>query len=281
MLQPFTTDRNHWRSKLFKVVFESDTRAGRLFDIVLLGLILISLLVVMLQSMPEYQAKYGNYLYITEWILTILFTIEYILRCISVKLPFKYTGSFYGVVDIISILPTYVSILFPQSQYLLAVRGLRLMRVFRVFKLTHFVRESMGIVMAMRASAKRISVFLAFVFLLSIVLGSIVYVVESPYNDKFNSIPQSVYWSIVTITTVGYGDISPITPAGKVLASLIMLLGYAIIAVPTGIVTVELSRAASREGHSKKICPHCAATKHEPDAVFCKYCGYLLEEEGQ
>ncbi len=279
MLQPFTKDRNHWRAKLYKVVFESDTKAGRLFDIVLLGLILLSLVVVMFQSMPEYQAKYGDYLYYTEWILTILFTIEYIIRCISVKFPVKYTGSFYGVVDIISILPTYLSILFPQSQYLLAVRGLRLMRVFRIFKLTHFVRESMGIVLAMRASAKRISVFLAFVFLLSVVLGSIVYVVESPYNDKFNSIPQSVYWSIVTITTVGYGDISPITPAGKVLASLIMLLGYAIIAVPTGIVTVELSKAASREGTSKKICPHCAATSHEKDAVFCKYCGYPLEEE--
>lgn len=279
MQQPYTTNSNHWRYKLFKIVFENDTRAGRLFDIALLVLILLSLIVVTLQSLPSYQAKYGAYLYFVEWCITILFTIEYILRCLSVKQPVKYTGSFYGLVDIVAILPTYLSILFPQSQYLLAVRGLRLMRVFTIFKLTHFVRESMGIVLAMRASAKRISVFLAFVFLLSIVLGSIVYVVESPYNDKFNSIPQSVYWSIVTITTVGYGDISPITPAGKALASLIMLLGYAIIAVPTGIVTVELSRATSREGTSKKACPHCAATNHEKDAAFCKYCGYPLEEQ--
>jgi voltage-gated potassium channel len=277
MQQPFTKDKDHWRARLYKVVFESDTPAGKLFDVLLLILIVISLIVVMLQSIPRINVVYGQELYITEWIITILFTVEYILRCLAVKGPLNYSKSFYGIVDIISILPTYLSLLFPTSHYLLVIRGLRLMRVFRIFKLTHFVRESMGIVLAMKASARRIAVFLAFVFLLTIIMGSIVYVVENPYNSQFSSIPESIYWCIVTITTVGYGDISPVTSAGKIVASVIMLLGYAIIAVPTGIVTVELSKMSGQHT-SRKICSHCASTNHDSEAIFCKYCGYALEE---
>ena len=274
--QAADTNQDHWRSRLFTVIFENDTPAGKLFDVALLVLIFISLLLVMLQSIPRLDAKYHYIFYISEWVITILFTVEYMLRLIAVKKPISYAGSFYGVIDLLSILPTYLSILLPQTQYLLVIRSLRLMRVFRIFKLTQFVREGMTIGMALRASARRILVFLATVFIISIIMGSLVYVVESPVNSKFDSIPQSVYWSIVTITTVGYGDISPVTALGKILASLIMLLGYAIIAVPTGIVTVELTKSARSENINSQACPNCSKEGHDPDAKFCKYCGHTL-----
>ncbi len=274
--QAADTNKDHWRSRLFTVIFENDTPAGKLFDVVLLILIFLSLLLVMLQSIPSLDAKYHQLFYIGEWIVTIVFTIEYILRMIAVKSPIRYAKSFYGVIDLLSILPTYLSILLPQTQYLLVIRSLRLMRVFRIFKLTQFVREGMTIVLALKASARKILVFLATVFIISIIMGSIVYVVESPVNDKFDSIPQSVYWSIVTITTVGYGDISPVTPLGKFVASLIMLLGYAIIAVPTGIVTVELTKTARQEQMRNRACPNCSKEGHDNDAVYCKFCGHSL-----
>lgn len=265
-----------WKEKLFTVIFESDTRAGKNFDIALLILIILSIILVMIESIPSMLKEYDSFLYKAEWVITILFTIEYILRLLVVKKPWKYMTSFYGVIDLLSILPTYISFFIPQSQFLILIRALRLMRVFRIFKLTQFVRESMTIVLALKASSRRILVFLTFVVLLSIFLGALIYVVESPQNENFSSIPQSVYWSIVTITTVGYGDISPITPAGKLIASLIMLLGYAIIAVPTGIVTVELTKSARTEEAEAQACPSCGHSGHDPDARYCKYCGHAL-----
>jgi voltage-gated potassium channel len=266
----------NWRERLFTIIFEAETRAGKNFDIFLLILIFTSIILVMIESVPTMMKEYSRHLYIAEWVITILFTIEFILRLVVVKKPWKYMTSFYGVVDLLSILPTYISIFFPQSQFLIVIRSLRLMRVFRIFKLTRFVRESMTIVLALKASARRILVFLSFIVLLSIILGALIYVVESPQNEKFNSIPQSVYWSIVTITTVGYGDISPVTPVGKLIASLIMLLGYAIIAVPTGIVTVELSKSARTEAAEAQACPSCGHGGHDPDAKYCKFCGHSL-----
>lgn len=268
------TQRN-WRQRLFKVIFESDTRAGRNFDLALLILIFISLVVVMIQSMPRILAKYEQPLHYIEWGITILFSIEYILRILTVKRPLKFMTSFYGVVDLLAILPTYLSLLVPASHFLLAIRALRLIRIFRLLRLSQFVQEGNSIVLALKASARRITIFLAFVILLSIMLGTMIYVVESASNPDFSSIPQSIYWSIVTITTVGYGDIAPITPLGKIIASAIMLLGYAIIAVPTGIVTVELSRR-DKSSAPGRTCPGCGAGNHEPDARFCKYCGQPL-----
>jgi voltage-gated potassium channel len=270
------TTKKTWKEQLFTVIFEADTRAGRNFDLALFFLIIISLVIVMLQSIASINAQYGPHMLTVEWIITILFTIEYILRIISIKEPLKYMTSFYGLVDLLSILPTYFSLLFPPSHFLLAIRALRLIRIFRILKLGQFVREGNTIVMAMKASTKRITVFLAFVLLLSIILGALVYVVESGVNENFSSIPQSIYWAIVTITTVGYGDVSPITPLGKIIASGIMLLGYAIIAVPTGIVTVELSKRGDKDDVHNKTCKGCAAEIHDHDANFCKYCGHSL-----
>jgi voltage-gated potassium channel len=276
MYQHTSSTGSAWRSKLFTVIFESDTKAGKAFDIVLLFMILLSLVVVMIQGTPTLLEKYDRELYLIEWGITIIFTVEYLLRILAVKSPWRYVFSLYGLIDLLAILPTFLSLLFPQTQYLLVIRALRLMRVFRVFKLTHFVREGMGIVLALRASSKRILVFLAFVMVLSVILGSVVYMVEAPQNEKFNSIPQSIYWCIVTITTVGYGDISPVTPLGKFIASLIMILGYAIIAVPTGIVTVEMAKGKKQDELSNQSCPSCSKGGHEPDAVYCKYCGHPL-----
>jgi voltage-gated potassium channel len=266
----------NWRKKLFTIIFEADTRAGKIFDICLLVLIIFSVCLVLLQSIPAVHAEYRELMNNLEWAITIIFTVEYTLRLLAVRTPLKYAGSFYGVIDLLAILPTYLSLIFPASHYLVVVRSLRLMRVFRILKLAHFVRESNGIVLALKASARRILVFLAFVVLLSVILGSIIYVVENGVNPSFSSIPQSIYWAIVTITTVGYGDISPVTAFGKLIASLIMLLGYSILAVPTGIVTVELSRRAKLEDSNSQACPNCSRYGHDADAKFCKYCGHSL-----
>jgi voltage-gated potassium channel len=276
MEQSAEENKDHWRSRLFTVIFEHDTPAGKLFDIMLLVMIFLSLILVMLQSIPELEAKNREFFYQAEWVITILFTIEYVLRLMAVKKPKAYATSFYGIIDILSIIPTYLSLFLPLSQYLLVIRSLRLMRVFRIFKLTQFVRESTTIALALKASARRILVFFAFVLIITIVMGSIVYVVESPVNDRFSNIPQSIYWCIVTITTVGYGDVFPITALGKFLASFIMLLGYAIIAVPTGIVTVELTKSARTDQVKGQACPNCSAGGHDADALYCKYCGYHL-----
>lgn len=264
-----------WRNRLHNVIYESNTPAGKLFDIVLLLLIVSSIVVVMLDSIKRFNQLYGSYFDIFEWPFTILFTIEYILRLISIKRPLGYVFSFLGFVDLMAIIPSYLAIFFPGANSLLVLRALRLLRIFRIFKLSHFLSEADFLKSAVVASMKKISVFMLVVFTLVIILGSVMYLAESGQNG-FNSIPDSIYWAIVTITTVGYGDISPVTPTGKLIASLIMLIGYGIIAVPTGIITTEMTLAVRRRRQGQEACPGCGREGHDSDARFCKYCGTEL-----
>lgn len=265
-----------WREVLYEIIFEADTVAGKVFDVMLLLLIIASLITVSLESVDAYYAKYHQLFFILEIAFTIIFSIEYILRLISTKNPFNYAKSFYGIIDLVSILPTYLIFFFPQLHYLLLIRSMRLLRVFRIFKMVHFLNESLYLVNALWESRRKIFVFFFFVILLTIVCGSIMFVIESGHNDAFHSIPQSVYWAIVTLTTVGYGDISPVTPLGKVLASFIMLLGYCIIAVPTGIVSATMIKKIAAHKVTTQSCPNCHRQGHEIDAVYCKFCGETL-----
>ncbi len=263
-----------WRTNIYEVIFEADTPSGKLFDVLLIFAILISVTVVFLESIEELKNDYGQIFYALEWGFTILFTVEYLLRVISVNKPLKYIFSFYGIIDFLSIAPTYLSLVIVGSQYLLAIRILRLLRVFRVFKLTHLLTQSNILVEALKASRARIAVFLFAVLTSVVVIGAIIYVVEGPENG-FTSIPVSMYWAIVTLTTVGYGDISPQTPLGQFIASIVMIMGYAIIAVPTGIVSVEIASAA-RKQITTQVCPNCLSEGHDKDATHCKYCGSKL-----
>ena len=260
---------------MHEIIFESNTKAGKAFDVALLVSILLSIAIVMADSVDRLHNKYGNAFYIIEWFFTILFTIEYVLRLLSVKKPIAYTFTFFGIIDLLSIAPTYLSVLFAGAQSLLVLRALRLLRVFRIFKLSHFLAEMSFLRTAISASLCKIGIFISFVIILVIILGSVMYLVERGENG-FNSIPDCIYWAIVTITTVGYGDISPVTPMGKFVASLIMLLGYSIIAVPTGIVTTEMAIAARNKQQKHEACPNCGREGHDNDAAFCKYCGALL-----
>ncbi len=260
-----------WRLKLHEIIFEADTSAGKFFDILLIIAIILSVIIVMLDSIANVNRNFGNKLYILEWIFTLLFTVEYILRLISVGRPLKYATSFFGVVDLLAILPTYFSMFFPGSQYLLVIRVLRLLRIFRVLKLVQYLTEAQQLAKALHASKRKIIVFLFAVMTIVVIFGSLMYVIEGEENG-FTSIPRSIYWAIVTLTTVGYGDISPVTGIGQTLAAIIMIMGYAIIAVPTGIVTAELTMAANKK-ISTQSCPQCSAEGHESDAVYCKYCG--------
>lgn len=264
-----------WRSRLHEVIFESNTKAGKTFDVALLISILLSIGIVMADSVNSLHDKYGHQFYIIEWCFTILFTAEYILRLLSVKSPVAYAFTFFGIIDLLAIIPTYLSLFFVGAQSLLVLRALRLLRVFRIFKLSHFIAEMSFLGTAIGASLRKISIFISFVIILVIILGSIMYLVERGENG-FSSIPASVYWAVVTITTVGYGDISPVTPAGKFVASIIMLLGYSIIAVPTGIVSTEMAIAAKNRQQKHEACPNCGREGHASDALFCKYCGTLL-----
>lgn len=263
-----------WQQRLHTIIFEADTPAGRAFDVLLLVSIGLSVLVVFFESVPDIRARYGPLLLRIEWIFTILFTVEYLLRLLSVQQPLRYAVSFFGVVDLLSILPTYLSLLIPGTQYLLVIRILRLLRIFRVLKLVEYLQEANILRRAILASRRKISVFLFTVITLVVIIGALMYVVEGEQHG-FTSIPISIYWAVVTLTTVGYGDLSPQTPAGRLLATLVMLIGYGIIAVPTGIVTFELSRAATLEV-STQACPSCGAEGHDSDAVYCKYCGSQL-----
>lgn len=263
-----------WRRKLHEIIFEADTFGGRVFDVVLICAIILSVIVVILDSVNSYQQRFGSFLYAAEWFFTILFSLEYILRLISVRRPWRYALSFFGIIDILSILPTYASLFVPGVQYLLTVRILRLLRIFRVLKLTEFISEAQTLTTALRASAKKIGVFILTVLTLVTVIGSLIYVIEGEENG-FKDIPTSIYWAIVTLTTVGYGDLSPKTALGQFFASIVMILGYGIIAVPTGIVTVELSRT-SKTNFSTQSCPNCLMEGHDSDAVHCKYCGAML-----
>lgn len=262
------------RARLHEIIFEADTPAGRLFDIILIWSILLSVAAVVLESVSSVRAEYGQVLYAAEWFFTVLFTVEYVLRLTCVRQPLRYATGFYGIVDLLAIVPTYISFVVPGSQSLLTIRALRLLRTFRVLKLSQYLSEAQIIAAALRASRRKISVFLFSVLVVVLVVGTVMYVLEGEANG-FTSIPTAIYWAIVTMTTVGYGDISPATPLGKTLASLLMVVGYAIIAVPTGIVTVELSRTGT-DTVSTQVCPVCAAEGHDPDARHCKYCGARL-----
>jgi voltage-gated potassium channel len=270
------TDQNsNFRNKLYEIIFEADTPAGKWFDIILLWAILLSVLVVFLESISELRTDYGVIFFYLEWFFTILFTIEYALRIISTKKPLGYIFSFYGIIDLLAILPTYLSLVFAGSQYLLVIRILRLLRVFRILKLTHLVRQATILKKALIASRGKITVFLFAVLTLIVIVGAVMYVIEGPENG-FTSIPFSMYWAVVTMTTVGYGDVSPQTPIGQVFASIVMIMGYAIIAVPTGIVSVEIADAKKRT--TTQVCPNCFKQGHDPDAVHCKYCGSPINE---
>ncbi|MEF3075412.1 ion transporter [Methylobacter sp. Wu1] len=266
-----------WRESLNEVIFGSETPLGRAFDIGLSISIVLSVIVIMLDSVEAIQNRYGQAIYITEWLFTLLFTLEYGLRLISVRRPWLYFTSFFGLVDLVSILPSYLILLFPGAQSMLAIRILRLLRVFRILKLSAYMDEAQIMMAALSKSSRKIMVFLYSVFMIVVVLGSLVYVAESR-EAGFTSIPRSVYWAIVTLTTVGYGDISPQTPLGQLLASTIMIMGYGIIAVPTGIYSAELIRTYTEGKVRNDACPDCGRTGHDFDADYCKYCGHALED---
>jgi len=263
-----------WRDVLFEIIFEADTPAGKWFDIVLIISILLSVITIMLDSVSSIRAKHGELLYAVEWFFTILFTVEYIFRLLCVRKPIRYAVSFFGIVDLLAILPTYLSLLFFGSRFLPVVRVLRVLRIFRVLKLGHHTKEANVLRTALYASRRKILVFLFVVLILVVIIGSLMYVIEDEENG-FTSIPRCVYWAIVTLTTVGYGDISPESPGGQFLAAIVMILGYSIIAVPTGIMTVELSRAHTQQS-SCQACPSCSAEGHDRDAKYCKFCGTKL-----
>ncbi len=262
------------KKKLHEVIYEADTFGGKLFDIALLVLILISIVLVMLESVNDIDQKYHDQLYIAEWIVTILFSIEYILRIITIKKPTKYVFSFFGVIDFLSTIPMYLSMFFVGTHTLVAFRSLRLLRIFKIFKLASYIGEANQLIKALKASRARISVFLFFVLILCIILGTVMYLIEGNENG-FTSIPRSVYWAIVTLTTVGYGDIAPHTPFGQFIASVIMILGYAIIAIPTGIVSSELIKKEAINTNTQS-CPNCSYDDHKDDAEYCYHCGHNL-----
>lgn len=262
---------NRLRAGLHEVIFEADTRAGRLFDLVLIWSILFSVAAVMLDSVRSIRAVHGSLLTSLEWGFTILFTIEYGLRLSCIGRPIRYASSFFGVVDLLAIVPTYLSLVFPGSQYLLVIRILRVLRIFRVLKLVQFSNEANAMIRALRSSSRKMAVFFATVLTLVVIFGSVMYLIEGDENG-FSSIPRSIYWAIVTMTTVGYGDISPTTAAGQAVAAVVMMLGFAIIAVPTGIVASEMSRAQN-EPMSTQVCPECASEGHHHEARFCRECG--------
>jgi voltage-gated potassium channel len=263
-----------WQKKMHEVIFEADTPAGKLFDVILLIAILLSILVVMLESVPKYNYQYHNFFAFIEWVLTALFTVEYLVRIISLKKPLKYILSFYGLVDLLSILPSYLGLIFTGTHSLTVIRSLRLLRVFRILKLGKYLKEAKTLSIALRNSKNKIVVFLGAVLTLVIILGTIMYLIESP-EDGFTSIPRSIYWAIVTLTTVGYGDIYPSTDFGQFIASLVMITGYAIIAVPTGIVTNEMSKM-NKASTNTQACQSCSKEGHDNDAKYCKYCGEEL-----
>ena len=265
-----------WQQKLHTVIFEADTPGGKAFDLVLLIAIVISVLAVCLESVKSIDARYGVLFDRLEWTLTILFTIEYGFRLASVGRPLRYATSFFGIVDLLAIIPTYISVLVPGAQSLAVIRALRLLRIFRVLKLAHFVGEAAMLRGAMRASVRKIIIFLGFVLTMVLIIGALMYLIEGDEPETgFTSIPRSIYWAIVTLTTVGYGVVTPTTELGQTLAACVMILGYGIIAVPTGIVTVEIAKRVDAKV-STQACPSCAAEGHDIDAVFCRLCGEKL-----
>ena len=268
----------NWRHKLHEIIYEADTTLGKVFSILLFIVIIASIVLVMLESVKSIDQKYHNFLNISEWVITILFTLEYFARIVTVKRPLKYITSFYGIIDLLSTIPKYLSILFVGSHSLVALRALRLMRVFRILKLARYIGESNNFIRALKASRIRIFVFISFILILCTILGTIMYLIEDDASG-FTSIPESVYWAIVTLTTVGYGDIAPVTPFGQFIASIVMILGYAIIVIPTGIITSEIVKDSINNVQTNtQSCPSCLAEKHRDNAEFCYNCGERLND---
>ena len=261
----------YWKHRLHEIIYEADTPAGKLFDIVLLFLIVLSVVLVALESIDEFYNQYSFFLNISEWIITIFFTIEYILRLIAVHKPIKYIISFYGIIDFLSTIPKYLSLILLGTQSLVALRALRLLRVFRILKMTRYIGESNTLIKALIASRAKIGVFIFSVLVICIIFGTIMYMVESN-ESGFTSIPESIYWCIVTLTTVGYGDIAPMTALGQFIASFIMIMGYGIIAVPTGIVTAELTDQKKKIDSNTQACLHCMTSDHIDNSIFFYLC---------
>ncbi len=267
--------RNKLKLKIHEIIFEADTPAGKFFDVALLIFIIGSVIAALLESVPSIVVKYSNLFYYFEWIFTIFFTIEYGLRLYSTLKPWKYVFSFFGIVDLLAILPAYISIFFAGTQSLIVIRALRLLRIFRIFKMVNFISEAEFISRALYKSSRKILVFLFAILMIVIIMGSVMYLVEGGGNEDFDSIPRSIYWAIVTLTTVGYGDISPNTSFGQFIAAGVMILGYAVIAVPTGIVTNELINPKEVQKNTLS-CLSCSQSGHDDDAVYCKYCGHEI-----
>jgi len=270
------TPEGNIRNTIHDIIYEADTPAGKFFDIVLLILIVLSVIFVMIESIPGLSENIYYLLSIGEWVITIFFSVEYILRIISVKKPFRYIFSFYGIIDLLSTIPLYLSFILVGSNYLITVRALRLLRVFRILKITRYLGEANRLRRALHQSRPKILVFLFAVLIVAIIAGTVMYLVEGEENG-FTSIPRSVYWCIVTLTTVGFGDIAPVTPLGQFIATIIMILGYGIIAVPTGIVSAEFTKASEHVDVNSKCCINCNTDNHRDDAKFCHHCGEELE----
>lgn len=264
-----------WRLRLYTIIFEADTVAGRRFDLLLIAAILASILVVVLESVHAIAARHETLIDTLEWTFTLLFTVEYLARLACVRYPMRYATSFFGIIDLLSVLPTYLAFFVPEVHALLDVRILRLIRIFRILKLTLYVQEYQVLASAVSASRRKILVFLSIVMMVVLVMGTLMYVIEGP-NNGFTSIPKSMYWAIVTMTTVGYGDITPQSEIGKTIASLMMLLGWGVLAVPTGIVTAEMTTQRLMRPPTTRTCRSCLSEGHDPDAKFCKDCGARL-----
>jgi len=277
---PFEPADTGLRKTLFHIIFESDTRAAKIFDIVLITLILLSVAVVFVDSVPSLHARFGGTLYLLEWGFTLLFTLELAVRLYCLERPLRYLKSFYGIVDLLSILPTWLSLLIPGAQSLLVVRVLRALRVFRVLRLMEFVGEGRMLTQALTRSYRKIMLFLFTVLLIITIFGALIYMIEPP-EAGFTSMPRAMYWAIVTLTTVGYGDITPITPLGQFISACMMILGYSIIAVPTGVFSAEVIRSIHAERYSEEACPGCGHEGHERDAKYCRKCGTWLDEDTQ
>lgn len=273
-----TTNKSNWKTKIHEIIYEADTPAGKLFDVILLIFIIASIILVMLESVPSINAEYEYFFHQAEWVITILFTVEYFARIISVKKPTEYIFSFYGIIDFLSTIPKYLAIFFVGTHALVALRALRLLRVFRILKLARFIGESNQLAKALKASKAKIGVFLFAVLIISIILGTVMYLIEGGKGSGFTSIPRSVYWAIVTLTTVGYGDIAPVTPLGQLIAAMIMIMGYGIIAIPTGIVTSEYVNSDKVHTNTQS-CQFCSAEGHHDNAEFCYECGHKIHDE--
>ncbi|MBI5334205.1 MAG: ion transporter [Burkholderiales bacterium] len=276
----FGCPQHGWRRRLHIVIFEADTPAGRTFDLALIGLILASIVVVALDSVGEYHARWGEIFWVLEWFFTVAFTLEYLLRLVCVQRPARYARSVFGVIDLLAVLPTYLALFFPAMHALIDVRVLRLLRIFRILKLGAYLREFSAMGAAIHASRRKIFVFLCFVMTVVIVMGSLMYVIEGPTHG-FTSIPASIYWAIVTMTTVGFGDITPHTDLGRFIASIMMLLGWGTLAVPTGIVSAELTAQRVRQPGGGRRCAACGSTGHEDSARYCRDCGAALAPPGE